>query len=337
MRLGLDGCWYGEAYGTAQDPGYCVSPVSGDYVLTETGPISVAPSVGLLYTRGQRGRFAGQDHGGLGNVEVRDGGSPVVIGASYGLSPVLYLRDGSIIQGAPEYGALGLRYQADNGAIVTGDATYVSPDGRLGEYTEVGGIRIGQHGYTCCVQLDPSTPELRLLESGSSSFIRMTHDPVTDTFAIGMVKLPESRWVGYWLTRAELAQLPVYVDPPDPEPPHPEPPDPPDPEPPDPEPPDPCRPPDPIPPTPQPEVPLMAAYGQPLQGFNIGEFIDNGNGTVSVRKPNGQFLCVTPDGHVEERPDGGGVWESFTKGSNGLIAERELSGQQVCYVLPVVA
>lgn len=125
--------------------------------------------------------------------------------------------------------------------------------------------------------------------------------------------------------------------PPTPEPPEPQPPDPPDPEPP--EPPDP-EPPDPIPPEPpEPEPePLMKqiAYGQPLKDFHPGEVVENGDGTVSVQKPNGQFLCITPEGKVEERPTPGGVWESFVKGSNGLVAYRDLNGQQVCYPVPVV-
>jgi len=221
MRKQLDGYWYGEAYGTAADPGWCVSPIPGiqadtAFVHTERGDIRVAPAVGLLYTRGQRGRFAGQDHGGLGNVEVKDGAAPAVVGPGYGLNTVLYLRDGSLVQGAPQYGANGLRYQADDGRIVTGDATYVAPDGLLGEYTEVGGIRIGQRGYNCCVQLDPAVRELRLLEAGSSTSIRMTHDPASDSFAIAIVNLPAQHWVGYWLTHAELAALPVFVDPPPP-------------------------------------------------------------------------------------------------------------------------
>src|SRR5262245_2955258 len=137
MRKVFPNSWYGEAYGTASDPGWCVSPVSGTYVQTELGNISTAPYA-LLYTRGQRGTFAGQDHGGGGNIEVRNG-QVRVIGASYGLNPILYLWDGSVLQGAPIYGALGLRYQADDGEIITGDQSYVSPDGMLGEYTELGG------------------------------------------------------------------------------------------------------------------------------------------------------------------------------------------------------
>ncbi len=80
----------------------------------------------------------------------------------------------------------------------------------------------------------------------------------------------------------------------------------------------------------------MIAYAPPVPGFLPGDLHDNGNGTVSVQKPNGQWLCVTPEGHVEERPTGGGAWESFRKGKTSLIAERDggAVGSKV-YVLPL--
>lgn len=101
---------------------------------------------------------------------------------------------------------------------------------------------------------------------------------------------------------------------------------PPTPEPPDPEPPDP-EPPQPTPP----QEDDMIAYSAPVPGFNPGDLVDNGNGTVSVKKTNGKFLCITPDGHVEERDTPGGAWESFRKGKASLIAERDggAAGQKV--------
>lgn len=77
----------------------------------------------------------------------------------------------------------------------------------------------------------------------------------------------------------------------------------------------------------------MIAYSTPASGFLQGDEKDNGNGTVSVKKPNGKWLCVTPEGKVEERDSPGGPWESFKKGKNGstLVAERD-SGR--VYVLP---
>lgn len=68
----------------------------------------------------------------------------------------------------------------------------------------------------------------------------------------------------------------------------------------------------------------MIAYSAPVPGFLPGELHDNGNGTVSVQKPNSKWLCVTPTGAVEERDTPGGAWESFRRGKNSsLIAERD--------------
>lgn len=81
----------------------------------------------------------------------------------------------------------------------------------------------------------------------------------------------------------------------------------------------------------------MIAYGTPVPGFTPGDLEDNGNGTVSVKKPNGKYLCVTPDGEVQERPSGGGVWESFERTPTALIAWRERSApNDTVYVLPLV-
>jgi hypothetical protein len=79
---------------------------------------------------------------------------------------------------------------------------------------------------------------------------------------------------------------------------------------------------------------MLKAYGKVMEGFLPGTEIDNGNGTVSVQKPNGKFLCVTPEGSVEERDTPGGLWESFKKGKGCIIAERDggESGPKV-YVL----
>jgi len=88
--------------------------------------------------------------------------------------------------------------------------------------------------------------------------------------------------------------------------------------------------PEPIPPEPEPPEPppvggdMLAAYGdKPMKGFLPGVEHDNGNGTISVQKPNGKWLCITPEGEVQERDDPGGPWESFLKGRGCLIAQRD--------------
>jgi len=81
----------------------------------------------------------------------------------------------------------------------------------------------------------------------------------------------------------------------------------------------------------------MIAYGPPMQDFAVGEEHDNGNGTVSIKKPHGSWLCVTPAGAVEERDTPGGVWESFVRGDTGYIAQREGPNKEVLtYVLAYV-
>ena len=132
-------------------------------------------------------------------------------------------------------------------------------------------------------------------------------------------------------TLAEYRALPPLVSPPAPTPP-------PDPAPVPVPPPAPQPAPVPIPapvpaPIPEPEEIDMIAYSTPVPGFSPGDILQNLDGTVSVRKPSGKFLCVTPEGAVEERDTGGGVWETFRQGKTALIAERD--GGRV-YVLPYV-
>jgi hypothetical protein len=80
----------------------------------------------------------------------------------------------------------------------------------------------------------------------------------------------------------------------------------------------------------------MIAYAPPVPGFLAGSYHANADGTVSVLKPNGTYLCCTPDGTLEERPTPGGLWESFRQGRNCLIAERDGGDRgPLVYVLPV--
>lgn len=81
----------------------------------------------------------------------------------------------------------------------------------------------------------------------------------------------------------------------------------------------------------------MLAYGKPVPGFEPGEEHDNGDGTFSIKKPNGKWLCCTPDGYLEERNSPGGLWESFVHAKSGtsIIAKRDggAAGPRV-WVLP---
>lgn len=68
----------------------------------------------------------------------------------------------------------------------------------------------------------------------------------------------------------------------------------------------------------------LKAFSYVMQGFEPGDEHDNGNGTISVQKANGKWLCCTPEGYLEGRDSPGGVWESFLPGNGCLVAEREL-------------
>lgn len=76
----------------------------------------------------------------------------------------------------------------------------------------------------------------------------------------------------------------------------------------------------------------MIAYAAPIAGFLPGDLVPHPENPslLALKKPNGKFVCVTPDGKIEER-DAAGSWESFRRGkSSSLIAERD--GK--VYVLP---
>src|SRR6185295_3319056 len=197
--------------------------------------------------------------------------------------------------------------QSDDGRIVTGDESHLSPYHLLADYSEMGGVRIGQNHYGpgALVQFRTGST-LRLLGPGACQFIRVNWYFDTDSFAISIVKLPEQRWVGYWLTRDELLALPIYA--PDP----PVPPDPPIP---------------PIPPDPPvpPKPPVIA-------GDAFMEFARLDSSKVvpytELRK-SGQAGCVnliTPNGevfsaHGDTRPAGtDGPWE-----------QGQVSGGQITY------
>ncbi len=171
----------------------------------------------LLFTRGHpSGKFAGQSSAGRGNIEYQEaGGSGVVVGDGYGENTSLYLRDGTLIQGARPYGSQGLRYQADDGSVVTGDQSHLSPDGLLADYTELHNIRVGQDqiaGRGALVQVldrPGGTGPRYILESGDCQFIRYTFYP-PNLLAVYVVKLPERQAVAFWFTLEEIATLPPY-------------------------------------------------------------------------------------------------------------------------------
>lgn len=276
-------------------------------------------------------RFAGQahDHENPAAYE-RIGAAWVSLPPPcFGVSPLIYDHEGNLHCSNGSVGSQGYRYVTPENTLISGDATY-GPFHGLFEYTYLeDGLWIGQ-GAEDGSGIRVWDGTLRQLETGTCRFLRANR--VGDVVALAFTR-PDGV-VLIRTTMAELRALPPVVDrqpgpvvnvPPDHHPPpldqyqpvhHPKEP--------------------PVVPPHQESIPMIA-YASPIPGFASGDLVDNGNSTVSVKKPNGQFLCVTPEGHVEERPTGGGAWESFRKGKSSLIAERDggAAGAKV-YVLPLV-
>ncbi|MDH5244851.1 MAG: hypothetical protein OEW98_00255 [Betaproteobacteria bacterium] len=73
------------------------------------------------------------------------------------------------------------------------------------------------------------------------------------------------------------------------------------------------------------EVSMLALSPAPLMNFVAGDQVPHPDpGFVAVRKPGGRFVCLTPDGVLEDRPTAG-AWERFRVATNGafLVAERD--------------
>jgi len=54
-----------------------------------------------------------------------------------------------------------------------------------------------------------------------------------------------------------------------------------------------------------------AFYFPLASGYLPGESVDVGSGNVAIKKPNGKWLSVQPNGSYEDR-DAVGPWETFT-------------------------
>lgn len=251
-------------------------------------------------------------------------------------SPVRYDARGTLHYQpipAPEGGwsSQGYRY-ADDLRVYTGDETFALPAIGVWEYVRIADLVIGQGHEGGIVVVGPDNVP-RSLVAGFYIRIQARTDGVRAV--VSAWQSVHDRSVTFRGTLDELRTLPPVVSTPAPSPAPPVPvpaPRPPTPQPPTPNP----QPPTPNP-APTPEEPQMIAYGSPVPGFAAGDLVDNGDGTVSVQKPNGKFLCVTPEGGIEERDTPGGLWESFRKGKASLIAERDGGTRgAVVYILPLV-
>lgn len=341
-RTFFSGSWYADA----TPSGAFVVLYPQAYLRTHLGQVAFPPGEpwGLGYVRCTDVggfRFAGQAHSTIEPAcwewNPYDGWrsfpQPCI-----GISPCIYDFNGTLHRSDGSVGSQGYRYVAQDGspagALISGDATYrldLGSGRALFEWSAAGELLIGQAAYDGGgVQVwDGST--LRQLELGATTFVRVqwAGEQVAVSF------MTPAGAVIIQTTLAELRALPPVVPPgkpPEKPPVDPHPPvDPPPVDPP------PVDPPPVQPPIQPPKEPIMIAFGTPVPGFAGGDLVDNGNGTVSAKKPNGKYLCVTPDGNVEERDTPGGVWESFQQTPTALIAWREKDQpNDRVYVLPLV-
>jgi hypothetical protein len=216
------GAWYADALPS----GEWVALYPHDKCETHAGDVPLPPGepFGPRFVRCTAWggfRFAGQADAG-GAWEWQNGWRKIDA-PCVGTSPVIYddigilhLSDGSI-------GSQGWRYVERDGTpeghLFTGDATYrreVAPGVNLYEYSDVGGLLIGQgqDGGAVVwdgawVPPDPAQPKgiMRLLEPGDARFIRATADG--DRVAIAMMKSDGAIIVQ--TTLAELRALPPFI------------------------------------------------------------------------------------------------------------------------------
>jgi hypothetical protein len=145
-RHDVAGGWYVAALPAGQ---YAIL-VPGKHIETHQGNVPL-PFGGdnVLFLDITPTNIAGQSHSGQGNVEWS--GEWTVKAASYGTNPVIYDNAGVLHHGAPQFGAQGFRFVDENNRIWTGDETYADHNLRLGEWTRLGDVTVGQSGYNLAI------------------------------------------------------------------------------------------------------------------------------------------------------------------------------------------
>lgn len=213
-RVEVPGGWYGEALPTGE---YAVAIRDQKKVKTHLGMLDVEHDLLFVRVSAVGGfRFAGQDQAGGGNFEYRDG-KPIRVGDSFGVNPVLYLSNGTLLQCPVGESHQGYRFQDLNGRIWTGDETYNDPVDKLSEWTQLGGVLFGQGQSASAGAIVQINGKQHVLEPGFCYFIRVQISG--DQFAIAIVKLQEKKTVLLWMSRQELEQLPLVgevINPPPP-------------------------------------------------------------------------------------------------------------------------
>ena len=249
-RFVIAGGLYGDHLPSGE---FCVT-VPGVHCTTHLGLVALPPgeTFGPTFprcTRVEGFRFTGQAHDTENpaawewdslNLTAAGSGWDSYPPPACGVSAVIYDNDGVLHRSdcGPGVGSQGYRYVTPDNVIISGDATYSIDLGagrKLFEYTDVGGLLIGQAAYDGggAQVWDQENEALLQLEFGSCRFVNAHR--LGDVVSLAFTR-PEG--VVLMLTSmAELRALPVAVpqEPPDPGP---EPPEPelPNPEPPEPEP-----------------------------------------------------------------------------------------------------
>lgn len=195
--------WYGEAEPDGSWAGLFV----GKEVLSNLHSIPLESWGNTLFLRKHGPKLACQGHSD-GRNHYFDGVTWHDIGPSYGVSPVAFAPDGSVVQNTVEFGSQGIRWIDEQG-VHTGDATYVHPTiPGLYEYTTHGDITIGQGGAGGAVGV-VAGKRVRIAD-GDCTFIRFNR--VGDACAIAIV-VPGGLTL-IWATKDELLNLPLDIFPP---------------------------------------------------------------------------------------------------------------------------
>lgn len=225
MRRSLiSGGWYCDAL---PNGAYAVL-LKDRYILTDQGEVSLPPGGNLLNLRlaPDGVRFAGIGHQD-DQAWLWDGTRWSSHGTAHGTRSVIFDRHGTLHTvpgpGTPA-GSIGFRYVAGDGRIVYSHETYADPVRGLYEYTERGGIVIGQAGKgplgeDPCIAHILATGAQHLIEAGTCRFINYTAEG--PRIALAFVREDLSAAVLIWMTADEIPRLPAYtrfVEPPPPPP-----------------------------------------------------------------------------------------------------------------------
>lgn len=227
VRMTFPGGWYADA----RPSGAYVVLMPGSHLDTDRGAVPLPNGQNLLYVRMAPDgiRFAGAGHQD-DRIWEWDGSHWLERGPAYGVSPVIYDRDGVLRINTGSWGSQGARFVNDLNWIVTADESYFSAPMELSEWTKLAPeLYIGQShpdGTNDAAWVwDRGTQ--RLLEPGPCRFIRATTDG--DVVVIAFWKPVERGAVFYRMTFDDLRGLPrvtfpapqptpVPVPPPPPEP-----------------------------------------------------------------------------------------------------------------------